>query len=196
MHLSLHKEWDFILLTYYIAHPLPVLSLQFAEYEGTQQCTRHDRHLWGLLLHCNHPPAHVPFPSTDIFMFVLVASQRLKVAQDKLHQKTHTIAYRILMLLSVPIFYSPLSDGFCHLKMLLPVISFNIVSGSQRNLERSPFHQLSPAGRTWCFLNRTTISSSSTLLVKSLSLSSSERAKALKVVLPLHMGKQLIFLSF
>jgi hypothetical protein len=32
--------------------------------------------------------------------------------------------------------------------------------------------------------------------VKSLSLSSSERAKALKVVLPLHMGKQLIFLSF
>lgn len=131
---------------------------------------------------------HSPVPQYQTFMFVITASRCLKVVQDKL-RKTHTIAYRIFMLLSVPIFYSPLSDGFCHLEMLLlPVISFNIVSGSQRNFERSPFHQFSPVGRTWCFLSRTTISSSSTLLVGSLSLPSSERAKALAVVLPLHIG--------
>lgn len=46
------------------------------------------------------------------------------------------------------------------------------------------------------FLNRATISSSSTLLVRSLSLPSSERAKALKVVFAFAYGEQHVLLSF
>lgn len=54
-------------------------------------------------------------------MFIIFTTQLLKVVWLVL-QKTHTIAFRILMLLSVSIFYSPVSDGFHLLKTLLLVI--------------------------------------------------------------------------
>ena len=44
-------------------------------------------------------------------MFIIFTTQLLKVVQLEF-QKIHTIAFRILMLLSVSIFYSLVSDGF------------------------------------------------------------------------------------
>lgn len=145
--------------------------------------------------------SHHPYPSThmspsavpDIFMCITAAAQLRQGVRNKL-QETRTIADSTPMLSSVSIFCPLLSDGFCRLETLLPVIEFNIVSGSQGNFERQPFHQLSPAGRIQGFLNRATISSSSTLLVRSLSLPSSERAKALKVVFAFAYGGTARFL--
>lgn len=76
-------------------------------------------------------PSAVP----DIFMCITAAAQLRQGVQNKL-QETRTIADSTPMLSSVSIFCPLLSDGFCRLETLLPVIEFNIVSGSQGNFER------------------------------------------------------------
>lgn len=60
-------------------------------------------------------------------MFISFTTQLLKVVQFKL-QNTHTIAFRILMLLSVSIFYSLVSDGFHLLKTLLLVLHLMLLA--------------------------------------------------------------------
>lgn len=54
-------------------------------------------------------------------MFIIFTIQLLKVEQLEF-QKSHTIAFRILMLLSVSTFYSLVSDGFHLLETLLLVL--------------------------------------------------------------------------
>lgn len=72
--------------------------------------------------HHPYPPTHMsPSAVPDMFMCITAAAQLRQVVRGK-RQETRTIAYSPPMLSSVSLFYSLLSDGFCRLEMLLPVI--------------------------------------------------------------------------